>query len=285
MIYVAVTHIVARDDTIETIADYYHVTWQEIADANGLYKNSILTIGQELVIPNVAVEPGSIPTPEPTASNPNPAPAETPGTQETSTSPTPTPAAVIYTVGEGDYLELVAEQYGISAEELAEANGITTESVLQVGHELVIPNLQATAVPTPTPTSALTPKPLRVSPTPRPTVLKSLDMLYQQPALLAPANNSVVEGADAAVLLNWKSVGILTKDQWYQVRIWFNADQEEPEVFYTKSTSWRPQVGFYSEEKAPYTIRWQVQVVKVGESRDDYVAISPISTLYILYWR
>ena len=41
-------------DTLYSIAVRNALTWQELADANGLTETSILQIGQELVIPGAA---------------------------------------------------------------------------------------------------------------------------------------------------------------------------------------------------------------------------------------
>ncbi|MHB9034686.1 MAG: hypothetical protein ACYC6L_16765, partial [Anaerolineae bacterium] len=165
-------------------------------------------------------------------------------------------------------------------------NGMALDDVLQVGQQLEIPSQVATPMPAASPTVTPTPKKTsRTAPTPRPTALNAATMRYLSPILLAPANKYVFEGTDAAVMLNWNSVGILGKKQWYQVRIWVKADQEEPFTYYTKSTSWRPQVGFYNVDDAPYTIRWQVQVVEIGRNKNDIMLLSPASSSYQFYWR
>ncbi|MHB9033564.1 MAG: LysM peptidoglycan-binding domain-containing protein, partial [Anaerolineae bacterium] len=117
IVYVTITHVVESGDTIESIADSYGVTWEEIADINGITKNTVLSIGQELVVPNVAVESSSLPTATATASTstkiPDKATTPTPEPTEIATQP----AKVFYTVSEGDYLELVASRFGITPEE------------------------------------------------------------------------------------------------------------------------------------------------------------------------
>jgi LysM repeat protein len=80
-------------------------------------------VGQKLIIPGQ--EPGVVP--------------EGTATPEGETT-TPTPSAEgVYIVQEGDYPGSIAEQFGISAEELMEANGITDPTSLIVGQELIIP--------------------------------------------------------------------------------------------------------------------------------------------------
>jgi LysM repeat protein len=354
LVYVTVTHVVQKGETIDTIAALYGVTWQEIADVNGIEKDSILSIGQELTIVNVAKEPKNTTEPIVTVSNtPEPSqtgepvtpevakvtyivrkgdyiesiaesygisvqqlseanditidtiltvgqelvipdqgePAEPTRTSEPAQTVEPVtlvPADITYVVGSGDYLESIAASFGISAEELAEANGITVDSVLQVGQELIIPNQSVTVEPSSTPTLTPTSTPTAVTrslPTPQPTVTGTKSFLYQQPMLLAPVNGATFENENASILLNWISVGILTNEEWYQVRIWNNDTQKAPLIYYTKATSWRPPVGFYTSDNAPYTIRWQVVVVGSVKADSTYDVISPLSTIYSFYWR
>jgi LysM repeat protein len=276
-----IIHIVQKGETIDTIAAQYGVTVDEIAVANGINTESILSIGQELAIPTfaVATKVATIPAVTTTITN---------EPTQTSEPDTPVPAKVTYVVAKGDYLELIADHFGITAQELAEANGITIETVLSIGQELVIPNLVATPAPSPTPTMTPTLTPtaiVRVLPTARPTTTDTVFFPYQQPLLLAPVNNTVFEGPDASILLNWISVGILTDGEWYQVRIWKSATQESPIFYYTKTTSWRPPVGFYSSENTPYSIRWQVVVVDSVMADSTFKLKSSVSPIYSFYWR
>jgi LysM repeat protein len=92
-------------------------------EVNEITDPASLSVGQKLVIPGQ--QPGRVP--EGTA---------TPESEAT----TPTPSAEgVYIVQEGDYPGSIAEQFGISAEELMEANGITDPTSLMVGQELIIP--------------------------------------------------------------------------------------------------------------------------------------------------
>ncbi len=66
----------------------------------------------------------------------------------------------------GEYLTLIAEQYGVTAQEIADANGIAMDSILSVGQELIIPGTEpaptsteaATATPEPSPTEPSEPE-------------------------------------------------------------------------------------------------------------------------------
>jgi membrane peptidoglycan carboxypeptidase len=75
-------------------------------------------------------------TPTPT---PTPAPTETP-VPSTDATPTATPPSVFYyTTREGDTVQSVADLFGIKAQDLAQANGISVNTTLEPGTVLVIP--------------------------------------------------------------------------------------------------------------------------------------------------
>mgnify|MGYP000851304788 CR=1 FL=1 len=268
-----IQHIVVSGDNIDTIAAQYGVTWEAIAEANGITKNSILSIGQKLTIPNVTVASTATAVPE--------------GEQSATPAATPILGEIIYTAQAGDYLQLIADKFGISIEELAAANNLTVGAELKLGQELIIPGQMPapTAEDTPEPTAESTPEPARPTITPWPTATKSADYVYGRPVLLAPVNRSAFEGENADVLFNWMSVGILQKDHWYRVSVWSSTSQQAPEVFYSKATSWRPPLGFYKAERAPLSGRWQVQVVEIKPGSNMPVEISPPSVAYHFLWR
>ena len=62
--------------------------------------------------------------------------------------PTPTTASVVYIVQEGDSLYKIAQEYGVSVEDIMRANAIINPDLLFVGQELIIP-LQGLPPPTP----------------------------------------------------------------------------------------------------------------------------------------
>jgi len=123
------TYTVQDGDTLYDIAQHFGVNVEDLMDANDITDPGSLSVGQKLVIPGQ--EPGQVP--EGTAS---------PEAEAATTTPT---AEGVYIVQEGDYPGSIAEQFGISAEELMEANGITDPTSLIVGQELIIP----TATPSP----------------------------------------------------------------------------------------------------------------------------------------
>jgi len=113
------TYTVQAEDTLYEIAQRFGVSLEELMDANDITDPTSLSIGQKLVIPGQ--ESGGTVIPEGEAA-------------------TPTPSAEgVYIVQEGDYPSSIAEQFGISAEELMDANDITDPTSLRVGQELIIP--------------------------------------------------------------------------------------------------------------------------------------------------
>lgn len=121
------TYTVEAGDTASDIAAAFGITVEALAEANGMTVEEIasLSIGQELVIPGQEPE--------------EPAPEGTPAAETATATATPSADGEIYIVEEGDYPQLIAERFGITVEELMDANDITDPTGLQVGQELVIP--------------------------------------------------------------------------------------------------------------------------------------------------
>jgi LysM repeat protein len=125
------TYTVESGDTASDIAAAFGITVDALAEANGMTVEEIanLSVGQELVIPGQDQEE---PTPEGT-------PAASTATATATATVTPAAAGGTYIVEEGDYPGLIAERFGITAEELMDANGITDPTSLSIGQELIIP--------------------------------------------------------------------------------------------------------------------------------------------------
>lgn len=104
------TYIVKKGDSLWTIANKYNITVDELKRANNLNSN-ILTIGQELIIPNT----------DRTSEN------ESDSTEST------------YQVKKGDSLWLIAKKYNTTVTELIDYNQLETIN-LKINDALKIPN-------------------------------------------------------------------------------------------------------------------------------------------------
>jgi LysM repeat protein len=78
-----------------------------------------------------------------------------PATPSDTPLPTATPTPIIYVIKKGDTLLPIARKFGVTVQEIQEANGITDPRRLQIGQEIIIPvrlgEGEPTVVPTPTP--------------------------------------------------------------------------------------------------------------------------------------
>ncbi len=141
-------YTVAEGDTLLDIAEQFGTTVEAIIAANDIDDPTALFIGQELIIPGVEPDETVVaPTdePEPTSDiqpTDEPAATDTPEPEETRVPV----EGEIYIVQEGDIPVTIAEQFGITVQELLDANGITDPTSLQIGQELIIPS------PSPDPT-------------------------------------------------------------------------------------------------------------------------------------
>jgi len=125
-------HTVVRGDTLSGLAVAYDVSLEALLEANGLDEDSILSIGQELIIPGSEQEVPSVSGEGEKPASPGPTAQPTP-----TLGPTPTP--VLYIVQRGDTLSHIAVEFGVSSEEIARVNGISLNSILSLGQELIIP--------------------------------------------------------------------------------------------------------------------------------------------------
>lgn len=98
--------------------------------------------------------PTSLPTPTlvPTVT-PRPTATPRPATPEPTPTPSPTPTPIVHVVQAGEVLSVIARQYGVPANAIQEANGISDPRLLQVEQVLIIPNPDDNGGTEPTPTA------------------------------------------------------------------------------------------------------------------------------------
>jgi LysM repeat protein len=161
-----VVHEVQPYQALILIAEAYRITVERILALNGLQADWPLQIGQKLLI-----DPGNVtltPTPRPLSAIEKLTPASD--------------GNYYHTVGSGEYLAWIAELYEVSLAELMAWNGLTSNSIIRPGQQLLLrvtPPATATSTPappsgtpsitatqlTPTHTRTLATQPSNVTPT------------------------------------------------------------------------------------------------------------------------
>ena len=123
---VGFSYTVQSGDNLAVIAERFDTTAEAIAQASGIGDPTRLEIGQVLTIPGVA--PDVVDVLSATEPPPPPPPPE-PGDENT------------YTVESGDIAADIAAAFGVTLQQLAEANSTTVDALrdLAVGDVLIIP--------------------------------------------------------------------------------------------------------------------------------------------------
>jgi LysM repeat protein len=117
------THVVQEGDTLSGIARTYGTTVDAIVQANDLGDaDAIIREGQVLIIP---ASPATPPREE--------------GTAVAASTPSSTVGQKVHVVQEDETLSEIARMYGVTTEELAQANGLDDPNAIRVGQALVIP--------------------------------------------------------------------------------------------------------------------------------------------------
>jgi LysM repeat protein len=102
------THIVQRGESLYSIGQQYGIPWQEVAQVNGITPPYRIVVGQKLIIRR-----GGAPV-EPSEER-------------------------IHIVQPGENLFRIGLRYGVTWQDIAQANGIVNPSQVFVGQRLVIP--------------------------------------------------------------------------------------------------------------------------------------------------
>lgn len=155
-------YTIVAGDTISAIADRFGISTLSVLTANGLGWSSIIYPGQTIASPSL-IGPGT-PVDDPAAAASAPAAQEqgTPAGAAAPATDTAPPAASVappaaeaappapaasppvttgtsYTIVAGDTLSGIAAKFGISTQQLLDANGLDWSSVIFSGHSLTIP--------------------------------------------------------------------------------------------------------------------------------------------------
>jgi membrane-bound lytic murein transglycosylase D len=108
-------HVVARGETLSTIASRYGVSVANLQAWNDIRDASMVQVGQRLHV----AEPSS-------------------GSSAAAAAPAEAPAKQSYTVASGDTISEIADRFGVGTSELMSWNGIRDARSLKVGQRLVI---------------------------------------------------------------------------------------------------------------------------------------------------
>ncbi len=120
-----VHHIVRAGDNAWSIAAWYHISLADFLWYNGMAEDEMLQPGDEV---KIRLVPGEAPP------------------------PTPTPQ-LAHIVESGDSFWSIAARYNLSLADLLAYNGLTEDSFLGIGDQIVIVSPTPTVTPTPPPTS------------------------------------------------------------------------------------------------------------------------------------
>ena len=113
------THTVVAGESPFSIAQRHGVTTDDLLDANGLTRTSLIHPGQRLTVPGAPVR-ASVSTPAPSTS-------------------------ASHTVAAGDTVSGIAQRHGVTTDAILSANGLSRSSIIYPGQTLAIPTTSASA--------------------------------------------------------------------------------------------------------------------------------------------
>jgi len=244
-------HDVQEGETVSDIAALYDVTVEEILALNPQLDPELIQPGQVLLIPASTPQGGLLGAAE--AGDPEATPGD----------------FVVHVVSPGETLSTIAEEYDVSVSVIRTANDLSPdEETIRAEQSLVIP----LGTPTPSPT-----------PTPDPNATPTTIPPYNPPALLYPPDGAATDSAP--VLLQWVSVSLLDRDEWYQLHLWHPSDDVVSATVQTRATAWRvPSELLERADPDRPTFRWRVRVVReAGEQIYEDVGLP--SATYSFVWR
>jgi len=144
-----VRYKIKKGDTIWDIADDYNVSVDSILKYNGLSEDSILDIGDEIIIPNV------LKVVKPAAPKAEKKPEEKDKPEEKQAEPAKTKEVPVensselgnifehnenvYVVVENDTIDSIAEDFGVTADDILKENEFESGIQLKLGQEIKVP--------------------------------------------------------------------------------------------------------------------------------------------------
>ena len=123
-------HIVARGESLGTIANRYNINVRELIAQNGITNPNYIYTGQRLLLPGAAAASNAGSTVKVTGAN------------------APLPSGDGYhTVGRGDTLSQIANSNGLTLADLLRLNGLTNPNLISVGQQLRVTARVAAVTP------------------------------------------------------------------------------------------------------------------------------------------
>src|SRR5579875_2278318 len=136
----ALMHVVARGESLSSIAAQDGLSVDQLAAANGLSPSAQLIAGSSVAIP-----PQSAPADMAGAGETAQPAVASDGAGESTAAPAQPSSAGGYLVAPGDTLSAIAARYGVSVSQLAAANGLNPSGLLLAGSHLSVPGAAAPA--------------------------------------------------------------------------------------------------------------------------------------------
>lgn len=133
-----VKHLITGGETLASIANQYGMTVDQLLAINNIPNPNRILRGQELLVwATTPAEPAA-----PDANSPQITVAEPPPASVVEAAAPP--PSTTYTVGVGEHLSQIADQFGISWVDIASANSIVDPNHIFAGQTLTIPGVAAT---------------------------------------------------------------------------------------------------------------------------------------------
>ena len=146
-------HIVLPGENLFRISQQYNIDVDTLAQANNITNTWRIYAGQKLVIPSASTSTDSTTITQPDVQ---------PTLQAPLIAPTPTaPPVEYYTVSSGQSLAQIAENHGMSLEQIAQLNHINNPDLIYAGQQLAVTgtgdgtSVDTTTQPTAVPTSSV----------------------------------------------------------------------------------------------------------------------------------
>lgn len=128
-------HEVRQGETLFALFRLYGIPINQLAAVNGIVNPNAIVIGQRIVIPGCGIT-GTRP---PATSTPGPSRTTTPGFGTGGPSTNLPPSNNSHVVQSGETIQSIAALYNLSAQAVAQANGLTVGTALTPGQILTIP--------------------------------------------------------------------------------------------------------------------------------------------------